>query len=470
MHVHILGICGTFMGGIAAIAKAAGHRVTGSDRNVYPPMSTQLAALGIDVVEGFDAQQLDPAPDVVVVGNVMSRGAPVIEALLERGIPYESGPEWLARHVLRERWVLGVAGTHGKTSTSSMLAWILEYAGLSPGFLIGGVPVDFGISARLGESPFFVIEADEYDTAFFDKRAKFVHYRPRTVILNNLEFDHADIYPDVASIERQFHHLVRTVPPSGLIVAHAGDPHLRTVLGMGCWSERETFAAADAVAAVDAAASDDSAPRWSARLPAANADGSQFEVFYGADLVGAVRWKLLGRHNVDNALAAIAAARHAGVPPEGSCAALEEFRGVKRRLELRGTVGGVRVYDDFAHHPTAIATTLEGLRRNVGAARIVAVLEPRSNTMRLGVHRHTLAASLAAADDVWLYAPRDLGWDAEAVVAELGPRGRSVRDIGELATDLAATLRAGDHALIMSNGGFGGLHDLLLAALQEKHR
>ena len=470
MHVHILGICGTFMGGIAAIAKAAGHRVTGSDRNVYPPMSTQLAALGIDVVEGFDARQLDPAPDVVVVGNVMSRGAPVIEALLERGIPYESGPEWLARHVLRDRWVLGVAGTHGKTSTSSMLAWILEYAGLSPGFLIGGVPVDFGISARLGESPFFVIEADEYDTAFFDKRAKFVHYRPRTAILNNLEFDHADIYPDVASIERQFHHLVRTVPPSGLIVAHAGDPHLRTVLGMGCWSRRESFAAAGGVAAGDTAPSADSAPRWSARLPAATADGSQFEVLCGAELVGAVHWKLLGRHNVDNALAAIAAARHAGVLPEVSCAALEEFRGVKRRLELRGTVAGIRVYDDFAHHPTAIATTLEGLRRNVGAARIVAVLEPRSNTMRLGVHRDTLAASLSAADDVWLYAPSDLGWDAEAVVAELGPRGHSARDIGRLATDLAATLRDGDHALIMSNGGFGGLHDLLLAALQEKHR
>ena len=460
MHVHILGICGTFMGGIAAIAKAAGHHVTGSDRNVYPPMSTQLAALGIDVVEGFAASQLDPAPDVVVVGNVMSRGAPVIEALLERGIPYESGPEWLARHVLRERWVLGVAGTHGKTSTSSMLAWILEYAGLSPGFLIGGVPVDFGISARLGESPFFVIEADEYDTAFFDKRAKFVHYRPRTAILNNLEFDHADIYPDVAAIERQFHHLVRTVPPSGLIVAHADDPHLGTVLGMGCWSSRETFG----VTGVDAT------PLWSARLPEANADGSQFDVLCGAQSVGTVQWGLLGRHNVDNALAAIAAARHAGVPPEVSCAALKEFRGVKRRLELRGTVRGVRVYDDFAHHPTAIATTLEGLRRNVGAARIVAVLEPRSNTMRLGVHRDTLAASLAAADDVWLYAPTDLGWDAESVVAELGPRGHLAREIGGLATDLAATLREGDHALIMSNGGFGGLHDLLLAALQEKHR
>ena len=470
MHVHILGVCGTFMGGIAAIAKAAGHRVTGSDRNVYPPMSTQLAALGIDVVEGFDAAQLDPAPDVVVVGNVMSRGVPVIEALLERGIPYESGPEWLARHVLGERWVLGVAGTHGKTSTSSMLAWILEYAGLSPGFLIGGVPVDFGISARLGESPFFVIEADEYDTAFFDKRAKFVHYRPRTVILNNLEFDHADIYPDVAAIERQFHHLVRTVPPSGLIVAHAGDPHLRTVLDMGCWSRHETFAAAAFGAKAGDAAVESDAPLWSAQLSVAQGDGSQFEVHCGSECVGAVQWGLLGRHNVDNALAAIAAARHAGVPPEVSCAALKEFRGVKRRLELRGEVRGVRVYDDFAHHPTAIATTLEGLRRKVGAARIVAVLEPRSNTMRLGVHRDTLAASLKAADEVWLYTPADLGWDGAAVVAELGTRGRLAREIGTLATDLAATLRDGDHALIMSNGGFGGLHDRLLTALQEKHR
>ena len=464
MHVHILGICGTFMGGIAAIAKAAGHRVTGSDRNVYPPMSTQLAALGIDVVEGFDAAQLDPTPDVVVVGNVMSRGVPVIEALLERGIPFESGPEWLARTVLRDRWVLGVAGTHGKTTTSSMLAWILEYAGLSPGFLIGGVPGDFGVSARLGESPFFVIEADEYDTAFFDKRAKFVHYRPRTVILNNLEFDHADIYPDVAAIERQFHHLVRTVPPSGLVVAHAGDPHLRTVLDMGCWSARETFGSAG-FGTVESAV----APSWSARLADARGDGSHFEVLCGDTRVGEVRWELLGRHNVDNALASIAAARHAGVPPEVACAALKEFRGVKRRLELRGEVRGVRVYDDFAHHPTAIATTLDGLRRKVGAQRIVAVLEPRSNTMKLGVHRDTLAASLEAADQVWMYAPADLGWDAAAVVAAFGARGHVARDVDALAHELAANLRAGDHALIMSNGGFGGLHGKLLAALQEKH-
>ena len=453
MHVHILGICGTFMGGIAAIAKAAGHHVTGSDRNVYPPMSTQLAALGIEVVEGFDASQLEPTPDVVVVGNVMTRGAPVIEALLERQIPFESGPEWLARTVLHDRWVLAVAGTHGKTSTTSMLAWILEYGGLSPGFLIGGVPHDFGISARLGESPFFVIEADEYDTAFFDKRAKFVHYRPRTVILNNLEFDHADIYPDVAAIERQFHHLVRTVPASGLIVHHATDPHLANALAMGCWTPREAFGRDGAPAA-----------RWSARL-GTPVDGSQFEVLFDDMVVGAVRWTQIGGHNVDNALAAVAAARHAGVPPEVACAALSEFRGIKRRMELRGEVAGIRVYDDFAHHPTAIATTLEGLRRRVGGERIVAVLEPRSATMKRGVHKDTLAQSLALADEVWFYAPPDLGWDAAAVVGSLGSRGHLAGDLQELERGLVARLRAGDHALIMSNGGFGGLHGKLLAAL-----
>ena len=456
MHVHILGICGTFMGGIAAIAKAAGHRVTGSDRNVYPPMSTQLAALGIDVVEGFDAAQLEPAPDVVVVGNVMTRGSPVIEALLERQIPFESGPEWLAREVLRDRWVLAVAGTHGKTSTTGMLAWILEFAGLSPGFLIGGVPHDFGISARLGERPFFVIEADEYDTAFFDKRAKFVHYRPRTVILNNLEFDHADIYADVAAIEKQFHHLVRTVPASGLIVHHATDPHLATALQMGCWTPREAFGR-------------DGAPQahWSARL-ATPVDGSQFEVLLDDTIIGSVRWAQIGGHNVDNALAAIAAARHVGVPPEVACAALSEFRGTKRRMELRGQAAGVRVYDDFAHHPTAVATTLEGLRRRVGGERIVAVLEPRSATMKRGVHKDTLAGSLALADEVWFYVPPDLGWDAGAVVRSLGRRGHLAADVDALARELAQRLRPGDHALIMSNGGFGGLHGKLLAALEAR--
>ena len=466
MHLHILGICGTFMGGIAAIARAAGHRVTGSDHNVYPPMSTQLESLGIEITQGFEAAQLDPAPDVVVVGNVMSRGHPVIEALLERGLPYESGPEWLAREVLRDRWVLAVAGTHGKTTTSSMLAWILEYAGLSPGFLIGGVPLDFGVSARLGEAPFFVIEADEYDTAFFDKRAKFVHYRPRTAILNNLEHDHADIYPDVESIERQFHHLVRTVPASGLIVHHADDPHLARALSMGCWSSCEGFARGGG-------ASGGGAP-WSARsTDEGRQDGSCFEVLFQGSPVGQVRWGLIGGHNVDNALAAVAAARHAGVPPEVACAALGEFRGIKRRMEVRGVVGGVTVYDDFAHHPTAIATTIEGLRRRVGTgggagARILAVLEPRSNTMRLGVHCHTLAGSLSAADETWLYAPPDLGWDAAPVIAALGGRGRLAQDIGELTRQLARAVRPGDHVLIMSNGGFGGLHQRLLDALTAR--
>ncbi len=459
MHVHILGICGTFMGGIAALAKAAGHRVTGSDRNVYPPMSTQLAALGIEVVEGFDAAQLEPTPDVVIVGNVMSRGQPVVEALLERGIPYASGPEWLAREVLRDRWVLAVAGTHGKTTTSSMLAWILEHAGLEPGLLIGGVPGNFGVSARLGAAPFFVIEADEYDTAFFDKRAKFVHYRPRTLILNNLEFDHADIYPDLGAIQRQFHHLVRIVPPGGLIVCNAGDRNLAATLAMGCWTPREAFAMAGAT--VDPACP----ARWQARRDDGEAG---FTVLEHGREVGRVRWDVLGDHNVENALAAIAAARHAGVAVAVSCDALGGFRGVRRRMELRGEIGGVRVYDDFAHHPTAIATTIAGLRRRVGAGRIVAVLEPRSNTMRLGVHREALAPSLAGADEAWLYAPADLGWDATAVTGALGPRGHLIDDVDALAAALAADARPGDHILVMSNGGFGGLHGKLLAALRQR--
>jgi UDP-N-acetylmuramate: L-alanyl-gamma-D-glutamyl-meso-diaminopimelate ligase len=466
MHVHILGICGTFMGGIAAIARAAGHRVTGSDRNVYPPMSTQLAALGIELTEGYGGGQLQPRPDEVVIGNVMSRGVEVIEALLDSNIPYTSGPEWLARMVLRDRWVLGVAGTHGKTTTTSMLAWILEDAGLAPGFLIGGVPGNFDASARLGEQPFFVIEADEYDTAFFDKRAKFVHYRPRTLILNNLEYDHADIYPDLASIERQVHHLVRTVPPSGLIVSNGADANLERVLMMGCWSGVERFNR-------EGSAGGESRARalWSARVPAsgsAGSDGSGFEVMEAGTVRGTVRWSMMGAHNVDNALAAIAAARHAGVPVERAIEALGRFKGVRRRMELRGVASGVHVYDDFAHHPTAIATTLDGLRRRVGKQRIVAVLEPRSNTMRMGVHAATLGGSLAAADEVWLYAPKDLGWDATQVVASLGKRGHVVVDLDELLAALNASLKSGDHALIMSNGGFGGLHTRLLQALQAR--
>jgi UDP-N-acetylmuramate: L-alanyl-gamma-D-glutamyl-meso-diaminopimelate ligase len=446
------------MGGIAAIARAAGHRVTGSDRNVYPPMSTQLEAMGIDVIQGFEAAQLDPAPDVVVVGNVMTRGQPVIEAILEMGIPYASGPEWLSREVLKDRWVLAVAGTHGKTTTSSLLAWILEDAGLAPGFLIGGVPANFDTSARLGSEPFFVIEADEYDTAFFDKRAKFVHYRPRTVILNNLEYDHADIYPDVESIERQFHHLVRIVPGSGRIVWNASDARLEQTLAMGCWTPCEGFARSE-VGAPDAL--------WTARPTGGLEDFSQFEVLEGGQPRGIVRWQLIGAHNMENALAAIAAARHAGVTIEHAIEALESFKGIARRMQLRGEVNGVRVYDDFAHHPTAIATTVDGLRRRVGSARIIAVLEPRSNTMKMGVHQNTLGPSLLGADEVWLFTPPDLGWDAAPVVASLGRRGHASRDIGALAAGLAKSAKPGDHVLIMSNGGFGGLHGKLLAELES---
>ncbi len=451
MHIHILGICGTFMGGVAALARAAGHDVSGSDRNVYPPMSTQLAALGIELHEGYDAEQLALEPDVLVVGNVMTRGMPVIEAMLDRGLPYTSGPAWLADAVLRERWVLAVAGTHGKTTTSSLLAWILEDARLAPGFLIGGVPENFGASARLGASPLFVIEADEYDTAFFDKRAKFIHYRPRTLVLNNLEYDHADIYPDLAAIEQQFHHLVRTVPGAGRILCHAADPSLARVLAAGCWSTVERFGGR-------------SPGEWAVQAPP-DADFSRFEVWYQGRAMGEVCWGLIGAHNADNALAALAAARHVGVPIERGIEALGRFRGVARRMQLRGEAAGVKVYDDFAHHPTAIATTLDGLRRRVGNGRIVAVLEPRSATMRLGVHRSTLAGALAGADEVWLYAPPDLGWDASGAVAALGARAHVADDLDALIAALARGLASGDHLLVMSNGGFGGLHARVLQAL-----
>jgi UDP-N-acetylmuramate: L-alanyl-gamma-D-glutamyl-meso-diaminopimelate ligase len=458
MHVHILGIAGTFMVGVAALAKAAGHRVTGSDHNVYPPMSTQLQGLGIDFIEGFEASQLAPRPDVVVVGNVMTRGQPVIEALLESDIPQASGPEWLAREILKGRWVLAVAGTHGKTTTAALLAWILEHAGRAPGFLIGGAPGNFETSARLGRAPFFVIEADEYDTAFFDKRAKFVHYRPRTLILNNLEFDHADIYENVAAIERQFHHLIRTVPGSGRILWNAADAHLARTLAMGCWTPCEGFTRA--ARAADA--------RWTSRPTPGVSDGSSFEVLEGATVHGRVQWSLIGGHNVDNALAALAAARHAGVPVAEGIQALGSFKGVARRMQVRGEAGGIVVYDDFAHHPTAIQTTLAGLRARVNDARIVAVLEPRSHTMRMGVHRDTLAPAFAAADEVWIYAPADLGWDVQAVIAALGARGHMRRDLDALTSDLAGALRPGDHVLVMSNGSFGGLHGRLLAALQAR--
>jgi len=419
-------------------------------------MSTQLAALGVDLIEGYDPDQLDLRPDIVVVGNVMSRGNPLVERLLDSGLPYVSGPQWLAEHILQGRWTLAVAGTHGKTTTSSMLAWILEHAGLEPGFLVGGVPGNFEHSARLGGGRHFVVEADEYDTAFFDKRAKFVHYRPRTVVLNNLEYDHADIYPDVAAIQRQFHLLMRTVPGAGRVVVNAAEPRLDEVLAMGCWTPRECFSSRPG-----------SAADWAARLDAE--DGSSFTILQRGREAGAVRWPLVGMHNVDNALAAVAAAGHAGVSPAAAAAALCGFRGVHRRMEVRGTVAGITVYDDFAHHPTAIRTTVDGLRRRVGAARIVAVLEPRSNTMKRGVHRDELALALADADRVWFYRPADLGWDLGAVATSIGPQAVVADDVGGLAATLAAELRTGDHVLIMSNGSFEGLHGRLLDALRERH-
>jgi UDP-N-acetylmuramate: L-alanyl-gamma-D-glutamyl-meso-diaminopimelate ligase len=456
MHVHILGICGTFMGGIAALARATGHRVTGSDQNVYPPMSDQLIALGIELIEGYDPQQLQLQPDVVVVGNVMSRGNALVEALLESGIPYTSGPEWLARHVLAGRWTLAVAGTHGKTTTSSILAWILEHAGLDPGFLIGGVPGNFNVTARLGGGRHFVVEADEYDTAFFDKRAKFVHYRPRTAVLNNLEHDHADIYPDVASIQWQFHQLMRMVPRNGLVVANAGDANVMRVIDMGCWTPVERFAGT---------VSSDTA--WYACAPPGG-DYSTFAIMQGNRRVGDVTWQMLGRHNAENALAAVLAARGAGVPLQSAIAALKEFSGVRRRMEVRGVVGGITVYDDFAHHPTAIDLTIDGLRRRIGTARLVAVLEPRSNTMKLGTHRDALAKSLERADRVWLYQGPNVSWDVAGSVAALGERAAVSKDLDQLVATLGETLTSGDHVLIMSNGGFGGIHKKLLERLAKK--
>ena len=453
MHLHILGICGTFMGGIALMARALGHRVSGSDANVYPPMSSQLAAADIELREGYLPEHLQPAPDVVVVGNAMSRGNPAVEYLLDQGLPYTSGPQWLAEHVLQGRWVLAVAGTHGKTSTASLLAWILEDAGLQPGFLIGGVPENFGVSARLGAAPFFVVEADEYDTAFFDKRSKFVHYRPRTLVLNNLEFDHADIFDDLAMIQRQFHHLVRTVPGQGLIISPLQDANLQVVLEMGCWTPVEQFDAERETA-------------WHAQhsLP----DCSEFEVICDGRQVGRARWDLIGRHNLSNALAALAAARHAGVPPETALQSLVRFKNVKRRMELRGEVNGVRLYDDFAHHPTAIRTTLEGLRRQVDRARILVILEPRSNTMRLGVHADQLADALGDADQVWLFAVPGLEWDARQVLQPLGSKGQVLETTQAIVDQVAAKARPGDHLLVMSNGGFEGIHQRLLDALQSR--
>jgi len=440
-HIHILGICGTFMGGIAALAKQAGYRVTGCDANVYPPMSTQLEAQGIELIEGFGVEQLALEPDVFVIGNVVSRGNPLMEEILNRNLRYISGPQWLAQTILQDKWVLAVAGTHGKTTTSAMLAWILEYAGLNPGFLIGGVPQNFGISARLTDSPFFVIEADEYDTAFFDKRSKFVHYHPRTAILNNLEFDHADIFADLAAIETQFHHLVRTVPGNGLIVSNGRENSLERVLQRGCWTPVERFGADDG---------------WQI--------GDNDLVALNGKPQGTLKWALFGEHNRQNALAALAAARHAGVPLAQGLTALGEFRNVKRRMEVRGVVNGITVYDDFAHHPTAIDTTLAGLRRKVGKARILAVLEPRSNTMKLGVMKDALPGSLKDADLVFCYAG-NLGWDARGALAPLGSKAIVEDDLGVLIVKITAAARPGDHILVMSNGGFGGIHEKLLKKL-----
>ena len=446
MHIHILGICGTFMGGVALLARTAGHRVSGCDANVYPPMSTQLAEQGIALTEGYDAAQIDLEPDLFVVGNAISRGNPLLEEILARGLPYVSGPQWLAEHILKGKWVLGVAGTHGKTTTTALLAWILEEAGLNPGFLIGGVPQDFGVSARLTESPFFVIEADEYDTAFCDKRSKFLHYHPRTVVLNNLEFDHADIFVDLAAIETQFHHLVRTLPNNGLIVANAGEASLKRVFARGCWTPLAWFNGNEG---------------WQAS--AAAADGS-FAVSHAGREIGRTALSLPGLHNRNNAVAAIAAAQHAGVPATQSLLALTSFQGVKRRLELRGTVRGVTVYDDFAHHPTAIAATLEGLRGRIGKQRIIAVLEPRSNTMKLGSMKEQLPASLASADAVFCYA-RNLGWDAAAALAPLGEKAQMFDDLDVMVNAISAIAQSGDQVLVMSNGGFGGVHDKLLSRL-----
>ena len=461
MHVHILGIGGTFMGGVAAIAQAAGFRVTGSDLNVYPPMSTQLKELGIEFIQGYGAEQLDLRPDIVVVGNALSRGSPVVEVMLDRGMAYTSGPQWLAEQVLREKHVIAVAGTHGKTTTTAMLTWILEEAGLAPGFLIGGVPSNFDATARLGKGPIFVIEADEYDTAFFDKRAKFVHYRPRTAVLNNLEFDHADIYPDVAAIRHQFNQLLRTVPAAGRVIVNGEDAELASTLAMGCWTPRETFAVAKASRAGGAD------PDWSAEIAPGSA-ASRFAVLCRGRAVAEVQWSLLGEHNVMNALAAIAAAGHVGVDPARAARALDGFRGVKRRMEIRGVIDEITVYDDFAHHPTAIATTLGGLRARVGGARIIAVLEPRSNTMKLGVHREQLAPALALADRAWFLNSADLGWDLPSAVAALGARASFAASVDALVQGLAGDSRPGDHILVMSNGGFGGLHEKLLAALRAR--
>lgn len=455
MRLHILGICGTFMGSLAVLAKQLGHTVSGSDQNVYPPMSTQLEQQGIELCQGYDPAHIEKnKPDVIVIGNTCSRGNPSVEYVLDKGLAFTSGPAWLAQHVLRGRWVIGVAGTHGKTTTTSMVSWILEHAGLAPGYLIGGVPANFSVSARLGDSEFFVIEADEYDSAFFDKRSKFIHYLPRTAIMGNLEFDHADIFRSLEDIQLQFHHLVRTIPASGLIVAPGDDRALEEVFARGLWCELQRIGGDGA--------------DWRYR-PLAE-DGSEFEIGRGGETV-AVRWPLLGRHNMANATAAIAAAAHAGVPLGVACQALSLFKGVKRRLELLGTPAGVRVYDDFAHHPTAIRSTLEGLRANMGglaAGRLIVLIEARSNTMKMGYHQHTLAQALDAADSVLWYLTEasklDLGAIGEATRADF----HGMRATDEMVGWVREHAQRGDHVVIMSNGGFEGIHQRVLRALEDR--
>lgn len=453
MHLHILGICGTFMGSLAILAKELGHRVSGSDANVYPPMSTQLEAQGIELMEGFSPSHLDPEPDLVIVGNAMSRGNPAVEHVLSRGIAYTSGPQWLRDHVLQGRWVIAIAGTHGKTTTTSMVTWILEDVGLNPGYLIGGVPKNFDVSARLGGEPFFVVEADEYDSAFFDKRSKFVHYLPRTLVLNNMEFDHADIFDDLAAIQRQFHHVVRTVPNNGLIIHPLCDDAVDETLEMGCWTPTQRFGGT--VERGD----------WGANLR--KADGSQFDVLWQGDVCGVVNWNQTGLHSVNNALAAIAAAHHAGVRITDCIDALCRFEGVKRRMECLGTIGGVTVYDDFAHHPTAIATTLQGLRKQAEDQRIIAVIEPRSNTMRMGVHKHRLAESTSDASQVIWYQPEGMDWGLEAVVEAATVPTVLLPQLDDIIRRIVEEKQPGDQVVIMSNGGFGGIHQALLAALAE---
>ena len=449
MHIHILGICGTFMGGIAAIAKSLGHKVTGSDKNVYPPMSSQLLELGIELHQGYDAEQFTQEPDLVIIGNALSRGNPAVEYVLNRNMAYTSGPQWLLENVLKDRWVLAVSGTHGKTTTSSMLAWILEYAGFNPGYLIGGVPQNFGTSARLGDSPFFVIEADEYDSAFFDKRSKFVHYRPKTLIVNNIEFDHADIFSDLSDIQKQFHHLIRMVPATGLVLYPKDDNNAQHMLDMGCWTPTQTTQG-----------------NWQA--PLVEQDGSVFDVVLDNKVVGQVNWQLIGQHNVNNGLMAIAAARHSGIDPIVAIEALSQFVNVKRRMEIKGQVNGVTVYDDFAHHPTAIASTIAGLRAKVGKDKIIAVLEPRSNTMKMGVHKQELINAWQQADHVLVLEPDNLTWRLGQLIENSQVQTSLYQDIDTMIDKILALSCPNSHVLIMSNGSFGGIHQTLLNALNNR--